>query len=74
MCTDDGQRYAFCRSNVEARKASKEMEGTRVFSIEEAARLIDVRFKLVGEVKDVFPDAEVVDAKKREPLDDAIPF
>jgi hypothetical protein len=31
-----------------------------------------VRFKLVGEVKDVFPDAKVVDA--REPLDDGIPF
>lgn len=74
VCTDDGQRYAFVRSNVEAWKASKEMEGTRVFSIEEVARLLDVRFKLVGGVKDVFPDAEVVNVKKREPLDDAIPF
>ena len=74
VTTEDGQRYAFCRSNVEAWKASREMEGTRVFSIEEAARLLDVRFKLVGGVKDVFPDAEVVNVKKREPLDDAIPF
>ena len=74
VMTEDGQRYAFCRSNVEAWKTSKDMEGTRVFSIEEAARLIDVRFKLVGEVKDVFSDAKVVDAREQEPLDDAIPF
>ena len=74
VVSDDGQRYAFCRSNAEAWKASKEMDATRVFSIEEAARLIDVRFKLVGEVKDVFPDAKVVEASKREPLDDEIPF
>ena len=74
VCTDDGQRYAFCRSNAEAWKTSKQMQETRVFSIEEAARLIDVRYQLVGEVKDVFPDAKVVKADKREPLDDCIPF
>ena len=74
VTTENGQRYAFCRSNVEAWQTSREMEGTRDFSIEEAARLIDVRFKLVGEVKDVFSDAKVVDAREQEPLDDAIPF
>ena len=74
VCTDDGQRYAFCRSNAEAWKASKAMQETRVFSIEEAARLIDVRYQLVGEVKDVFPDAKVVKADKQGPLDDCIPF
>ena len=45
-----------------------------MFSIEEAARLIDVRYQLVGEVKDVFPDAKVVKADKQGPLDDCIPF
>jgi len=74
VMTEDGQRYAFCRSNVEAWKTSREMENTRVFSIEEAARLLDVRFKLVGEVKDVFPDSTVVSADKRVALDDEIPF
>ena len=74
VCTEDGQRYAFCRSNAEAWKTSKQMEGTRVFSIKEAARLIDVRYKMVGEVKDVFPDSKVVKADKQEPLDDCIPF
>ena len=74
VCTDDGQRYAFCRSNAEAWKTSKQMQETRVFSIEEAARLIDVRYQLVGEVKDVFPDATVVNVDKQGPLDDCIPF
>ena len=44
VCTEDGQRYAFCRSNAEAWKTSKQMQETRVFSIEEAARLIDMRY------------------------------
>lgn len=74
VCTDDGQRYAFCRSNAEAWKTSKQMQETRVFSIEEAARLIDMRYQLVGEVKDVFPDAKVVKADKQGPLNDCIPF
>ena len=33
VTTEDGQRYAFCRSNVEAWKTSREMENTRVFRL-----------------------------------------
>ena len=63
VMTEDGQRYAFVRSNVEAWQTSREM-----------ARLIEVRVKLVGEVKDVFSDSTVVSADKSVALDDEIPF
>ena len=71
---DDGAAYAFVQSNAEAWKTTKELRDCRVFSIEEVARLLDAQCNLIGAVKDEFPDAKVVDARKREPLDDEIPF
>lgn len=68
-----GGTYAICQSNAEAHKVSKDLEGYRVFSLEEVARLIDTKFEMVGAVKDSFPDATIKKAGRVE-LNDDIPF
>lgn len=68
---EDGTPYAIVEGSAEAWKVTPELEGVRVFSVDEVARLLHTQFSLIGSVKDTFPDATV---KSTEPLDDEVPF
>ncbi len=74
---DDGDKpHAFVRDHAEAKSYAKQHPGVPVWSMSEVARLaahFNAEMAAAGKAKELFP-ASTVEVRKREPLDQDIPF
>lgn len=73
----DGRVVAICRDVYEVGNIKKDMPDALVYSVQEVAAILaswSDQNKLVGVVKDAFPDAHVSNVTLEEELNDEIPF
>lgn len=62
--SEDGNAYAFVRNRDHAKVYHNAHPGVRLYSLEEVCRILDAQ-SAVGEAKELFPGAEVVEVQKR---------
>jgi len=86
VISENGNVYAIARNNDEAKAYGALNRPARIFSVEEICRILDAQ-TFVGDVKDYFQEAEIIDYRVRAvgdalddvfdtlgDLDDQIPF